>query len=348
MKISCNVKQGTSLVKNSSQTVEIKDKTNEKKTYLEKNISNHKLDGLDKKANTNTSPEMKISCNVKQGTSLVKNSSQTVEIKDKTNEEKPYLEQNISNHKLDRWDKKANTNTLPEMKISCNVKQGTSLVKNSSQTVEIKDKTNEEKPYLEQNISNHKLDRWDKKANTNTLPEMKISCNVKQGTSLVKNSSQTVEIKDKTNEKKTYLEKNISNHKLDGLDKKANTNTSPEMKISCNVKQGTSLVKNSSQTVEIKDKTNEKKTYLEQNISNHKLDGLDKKANTTDGKTDRCGSCYMSLCAICFAAPLVAVRLNYKFVTKSCVFTDHFNQSNFHFCDNTNGLIYFKYIILMP
>ena len=101
---------------------------------------------------------MKISCNVKQGTSLVKNSSQTVEIKDKTNEKKPYLEQNISNHKLDRSDQKANTNTSPEMKISCNVKQGTSLVKNSSQTVEIKDKTNEKKPYLEQNISNHKLD----------------------------------------------------------------------------------------------------------------------------------------------------------------------------------------------
>ena len=51
---------------------------------------------------------------------------------------KPYLEQNISNHKLDRSDQKANTNTSPEMKISCNVKQGTSLVKNSSQTVEIK------------------------------------------------------------------------------------------------------------------------------------------------------------------------------------------------------------------
>ena len=50
------------------------------------------------------------------------------------------------------------------------------------------------------------------------------------------------------------------------------------MKISCNVKQGTSLVKNSSQTVEIKDKTNEKKPYLEQNISNHKLDGSDKKS----------------------------------------------------------------------
>ena len=40
--------------------------------------------------------------------------------------------------------------------------------------------------------------------------------------------------------------------------KKTNTNTSPEMKISCNVKQGTSLVKNSSLTVEIKNKTNEK------------------------------------------------------------------------------------------
>ena len=45
--------------------------------------------------------------------------------------------------------------------------------------------------------------------------------------------------------KSPYLEQNISNHKLDGSDKKANTNTSPEMKISCNVKQGTSLVKNS-------------------------------------------------------------------------------------------------------
>ena len=128
----------------SSQTVEIKNKTNEKKPYLEQNISNHKLDGSDKKANTSTSPEMKISCNVKKGTSLVKNSSQTLEIKDKTNK-KPYLEQNISNHKLDGWDKKANTNTSPEMKISCNVKQGTSLVKNSSQTVEIKEKTNEKR-----------------------------------------------------------------------------------------------------------------------------------------------------------------------------------------------------------
>ena len=96
------MKQGTSLVKNSSQTDEIKHKTNEKKPYLEQNISNHKLDGSHKKANTNTSPEMKISCDVEKGTSLVKNSSQTVEIKHKTNEKKPYLEQKISNHKLDR------------------------------------------------------------------------------------------------------------------------------------------------------------------------------------------------------------------------------------------------------
>ena len=59
------------------------------------------------------------------------------------------------------------------MKISYNVKQDTSLVKNSSQTVEIKDRTNEKKPYQEQNICNHKLDRSDKKANTNTSPEMK-------------------------------------------------------------------------------------------------------------------------------------------------------------------------------
>ena len=107
---------------------------------------------------------------------------------------------------------------------------------------------------------------------------MKISCNVKQDTSLVKNSSQTVEIKEKTKWKKTYLEQNISNHKLDGWDKKANTNTSPEMKISCNVKQDTSLVKNSSQTVKIKKQNKRKKPYLEQNISNHKLDGSDKKS----------------------------------------------------------------------
>ena len=87
------------------------------------------------------------------------------------------------------------------MKISSNVKQDTPWVKNTSQTVEIKEKTNQKKEYLEQNISNHKLDRWDKKANSNTSPELKISCNVKQGTSLVKNTSQTVDVKEKTNEK---------------------------------------------------------------------------------------------------------------------------------------------------
>ena len=54
-----------------------------KKPYLEQNISYHKLDGSDKKANTNTSPEMKISCHVKQGTSLIKNSSQKVQIQKK-------------------------------------------------------------------------------------------------------------------------------------------------------------------------------------------------------------------------------------------------------------------------
>ena len=74
----------------------------------------------------------------------------------------------------------------------------------------------------------------------------------------------------KNKSKKPYLEQNIPNHKLDGSDIKAYTNASPEMKISCNVKQNTSLVKNCSQTVEIKEKTNEKKSYLEQYISNHK------------------------------------------------------------------------------
>ena len=48
--------------------------------------------------------------------------------------------------------------------------------------------------------------------------------------------------------------------------KKANTKTSPEMKISCNVKKGTSIVKNSSQTLEIKDKTNEKSHILNRYI----------------------------------------------------------------------------------
>ena len=65
----------------------------------------------------------------------------------------------------------------------------------------------------------------------------------------------------------------------------------------------------------------------------------------TDDKTNRCSSVYMRLCASYFAAPLVAVKLNYKSVTKSCVFTDHFNQGNFYFCDNTNVFTYFRLII---
>ena len=89
-------------------------------------------------------------------------------------------------------------------------------------------------------ITKYKQIRSDQKANTNTSPEMKISCNVKQNTSSGKNSSQTVEIKDKTNEKNQYLEQNISNHQSDKSDQKANTNTSPEIKISHNVQQDTS------------------------------------------------------------------------------------------------------------
>ena len=107
----------------------------------------------------------------------------------------------ITKYKQIRSDQTANTHSSPEMKISCNVKQHTSSGKNSSQTVEIKDKTNEKNQYLEQNISNHQLDKSDQKANTNTSPEIKISHNAEQATPSEKISSQTVEIKDKTNEK---------------------------------------------------------------------------------------------------------------------------------------------------
>ena len=63
------------------------------------------------------------------------------------------------------------------MKILQNVK-----IKNSSQTVEIRNKTNERKQCQKQNIFNNKLERSDQKANTNTSAEMKISQNVKQDT----------------------------------------------------------------------------------------------------------------------------------------------------------------------
>ena len=81
------------------------------------------------------------------------------------------------------------------MKISQNVKQDTSSSENSSQTVEIRNKTNERKQCQKQNIFNNKLERSDQKANTNTSAEniskceMKISHNLKQDTSSEKNSS---------------------------------------------------------------------------------------------------------------------------------------------------------------
>ena len=65
------------------------------------------------------------------------------------------------------------------MKISHNLKQDTSFEKNSSQTVEIGNKTNERKQCQEQNIFNNKWERSDQKANTNTSAQMKISHSLK-------------------------------------------------------------------------------------------------------------------------------------------------------------------------
>ena len=66
MKISQNVKQDTSSKTNNSQTVEIGNKTNERKQCQKQNIFNNKLERSDQKANNNTSAEMKISQNVKR------------------------------------------------------------------------------------------------------------------------------------------------------------------------------------------------------------------------------------------------------------------------------------------
>ena len=54
---------------------------------------------------------------------------------------------------------------------------------------------------------------------------------------------------------------------------------------------------------------------------------------TTDdrSKPNKWSSSYTSLFAIYFAVPLVAVRLNYKSVIESCVFTDHSIQNIIHF-----------------
>ena len=88
---------------------------------------------------------------------------------------------------------------------------------------------------------------------------MEISQNLKQDTSSEKNKSKTVEIRNKTNERKQCQKQNIFNNKIKISDRKANPNTSAEMKISHNLKQDTSSEKNSLQTVEIGNKTNERK-----------------------------------------------------------------------------------------
>ena len=113
-----------------------------------------------------------------------------------------------------RSEQKANTNTSAEMKITHNLKQDTSSEKNSSQTVEIRNKTNERKQCQKQNIFNNKLERSDQKANTNTAAKMKIPHNLKQDTSSEKNSSQTVDIENKTNKKNQCKKQNISSNNL--------------------------------------------------------------------------------------------------------------------------------------
>ena len=65
------------------------------------------------------------------------------------------------------------------MKISHNLKQDTFSEKNSSQKVEIGNKTKERKRCQKQKIFNNKLERSDQKANNNSSAEMKISQNVK-------------------------------------------------------------------------------------------------------------------------------------------------------------------------
>ena len=125
---------------------------------------------------------MKISHTLKEDTSSEKNSSQTVEIRNKTKERRQCQKQNIFNNKLERSDQKSNTNTSAEMKISHNLKEDTSSEKNSSQTVEIRNKTKERRQCQKQNIFNNKLERSDQKANTNTSAEMKISHTLKEDT----------------------------------------------------------------------------------------------------------------------------------------------------------------------
>ena len=104
---------------------------------------------------------MKISHTLKEDTSSEKNSSQTVEIRNKTKERRQCQKQNIFNNELERSDQKSNTNTSAEMKICQNEKLDTSSEKNSSQTVEIRNKTNERKQCQKHNIFNNKIERSD-------------------------------------------------------------------------------------------------------------------------------------------------------------------------------------------
>ena len=174
----------------------------------------------------------------------------------------------ITKYKQIRSDQKANTNTSTEMKISRNVKQSTSSEKNSSKTVEMKDKTNEKKPYLEQNISNHKLDRSDQKANTKTSTEIKISHNVEQDTSpkfpLYSNKRKFEERNDNFTNKRfrndqnntaetiqNNLIKRKNNHEIDRSHKKqkidnhntSNTSTT-NINNTCKLNQNTNKIKN--------------------------------------------------------------------------------------------------------
>ena len=100
MKISHNLKQDSFSEKNNSKTVEIGNKTNERKQCQKQNIFNNKLERSDQKSNTNTSAEMKISQHVKQDMHSKGNSSQTVDIEKKTNKEKESQKQNISRKKI--------------------------------------------------------------------------------------------------------------------------------------------------------------------------------------------------------------------------------------------------------
>ena len=158
MKISYNLKQDSFSEKNNTKTVEIGNKTNERKQCQKQNIFNNKLERTDQKANTNTSAEMKLFYNLKQDTSSEKNSSQTVEMRNKRNERKQCQKQNIFNNKLERSDQKSNTNTSGEMKISQNVKKDMCSKGNSWKTVDIEKKTNKEKECQKQNISRNKLE----------------------------------------------------------------------------------------------------------------------------------------------------------------------------------------------